>query len=604
MTATAYERLVDVLENVKHPSGNQDKASANCPAHDSASRSSLSIKRTEGKALVYCFGGCTTEQILDALGWTKADLYDDGKGYTYGYSDGAYAHRGYNGEGRKKFWQSGNTSGDSTPLYRLSRVEVAKLAGQEIWLVEGEDDVHALETLGVCATTTRGGVGMKGKADLSPLYGARINAVVDKDGAGDNWARYMRTMLEGKARTLTFVQAEIGKDAADHIAADRGLGDFLPYVFTPEEAADEEPASRWVSLDQFLDGTYTPPQPRIGASREDGIQFLYPGMWHTNIALTTAGKTTFALWQVKSVLDWGAHVVYIHFEEASPNGIIHRLKGLGINTEVIRKRLHWGHVDTPWKWGELAAEIEQLEVPPQLAVLDGINAACGMHNWAVKEPESVGLYRAMFVHPLTKIGAAVLSLGHPPKATNRQSESYSYGAAGWLNDVDGVGYRMVASKTPISKGAKGASALYVVKDRYGEVQRWGELQSDKEMPWWYMGQFVVDDTPAGPDLFGEHPHHQQIQVTKPAANAEGASRDKIDTLCDHIIAHLRATTGRFETVNKLTIALRADIPITKSDIAPALQRLANRGLIEWPDVPDRKPRPGWLTDAAIDPEDG
>src|SRR5688500_19562736 len=29
----------------------------------------------------------------------------------------------------------------------------------------------------------------------------------------------MSTMLEGKARTLTFVQAEIGKDAADHIAA-------------------------------------------------------------------------------------------------------------------------------------------------------------------------------------------------------------------------------------------------------------------------------------------------------------------------------------------------------------------------------------------------
>jgi hypothetical protein len=132
--------------------------------------------------------------------------------------------------------------------------------------------------------------------------------------------------------------------------------------------------------------------------------------------------------------------------------------------------------------GEMAAAIVRLEVPPQLAVLDGINAACGMHSWAVKEPESVGLYRAMFVHPLTKIGAAVLSLGHPPKAVNRQSEAYSYGAAGWLNDVDGVGYRVTASKTPISKGAKGSSALYVVKDRYGEVQRWGQLQSGDGMP--------------------------------------------------------------------------------------------------------------------------
>jgi hypothetical protein len=111
-----------------------------------------------------------------------------------------------------------------------------------------------------------------------------------------------------------------------------------------------------------------------------------------------------------------------------------------------------------------------------------------------------------------------------------------------------------------------------------------------------MGQFVVDDTPAGPDLFGEHPHHQQIRVTKPTANMEGAGRDKIDNLCDDIIVHLRATTGRFETVNKLTDALRAArIPITKADMAPALQRLANRELIEWPDVPDRKPRPGWLS---------
>ena len=109
----------------------------------------------------------------------------------------------------------------------------------------------------------------------------------------------------------------------------------------------------------------------------------------------------------------------------------------------------------------MAAEIGRLDVPPLLAILDGTNAACGIHGWDVSINNSVGLYRAMFVHPLTKVGAAVLSLGHPPKAVNRQNESYSYGAAGWLNDVDGVGYKLTASKTPISKGAKGSSALYV-----------------------------------------------------------------------------------------------------------------------------------------------
>jgi hypothetical protein len=356
--------------------------------------------------------------------------------------------------------------------------------------------------------------------------------------------------------------------------------------------AAEEKRSRWVDLDQFLDGTYTPEQPDVGAIRDDGVQFLYRGRWHTLIALTTAGKTTFALWQVKAVLEWGGHVVYIHFEEANPNGIIHRLKGLGVNTEAIRKRFHWGHVDSPWKWGELAAETERLEVP-QLAVLDGINAACGMHGWAVKEPESVGLYRVMFVHPLTKIGAAVLSLGHPPKAVSRQGESYSYGAAGWLNDVDGVGYRMTASKTPISKGTKGSSALHIVKDRYGEVQRWGELQSGDGMPWWYMGQFVVDNT-VPEDTSGNLPE-TTCRVTVPAKNEEGAGKDKIDGLCDHITTHLRETTGRFETVNKLKDALRAKkVHVRDGDVAPALLRLADRELIEWPEVPDRKPRPGWL----------
>jgi hypothetical protein len=157
---------------------------------------------------------------------------------------------------------------------------------------------------------------------------------------------------------------------------------------------------------------------------------------------------------------------------------------------------------------------------------------------------------------------------------------------------------MTASKTPISKGKTGSSALYIVKDRYGEVARWGELQSGDGMPWWYMGQFIVDDAPAEPDLFGEHPHHQQMRVTKPAANEEGRpGRDKIDDLCDHVLAHLRETTGTFETFTKLADALRAKkVHVPQNDLKPALERLANRGEIEWPEAPDRKPRPGWLTD--------
>jgi hypothetical protein len=161
-------------------------------------------------------------------------------------------------------------------------------------------------------------------------------------------------------------------------------------------------------------------------------------------------------------------------------------------------------------------------------------------------------------------------------------------------DVDGVGYRMVASKTPISKGAKGSSALYVVKAVW-------RSPAVRRAPIGQRNALVVHGAirtrrhtrRAGP-VRGAPPH-QQIRVTKPAANVEGGSKDKIDTLSDQIIVHLRETTGGFETVNKLADALRAaGVHITKADMAPALQRLANRELIEWPDVPDRKPRPGWL----------
>jgi 5S rRNA maturation endonuclease (ribonuclease M5) len=297
--APAFDRIRDKLEHFKVSSTDKHKARALCPAHNGTNKTALAITQVEGKLLLHCFVGCEVEQILDAIGWTKADLYDDSNGYTYTYPDGANAHRNYNGDGKKKFYQSGTTNGSSTTLYRLGRVEVAKLAGETIYLTEGEDDVHALEKLGVCATTTRGGVGMMGKADLSPLYGAHVVAVVDKDTAGAKRANYLCTMLATKAQTLTFVQARTGKDAADHVAADHGIDDFDPYQFTE----DAEPEGRWVDLGPFLDGTYTPEEPSIGAIRDDGIPFIYPGRWHTVIGLMTAGKTFFALWHVKRLYE-------------------------------------------------------------------------------------------------------------------------------------------------------------------------------------------------------------------------------------------------------------------------------------------------------------
>lgn len=47
-----------------------------CPAHDDNSPS-LSIRLTEDRILFYCFAGCDTESVLDAVGLTFKDLFSD-----------------------------------------------------------------------------------------------------------------------------------------------------------------------------------------------------------------------------------------------------------------------------------------------------------------------------------------------------------------------------------------------------------------------------------------------------------------------------------------------------------------------------------------------
>ncbi|THV43457.1 DUF3631 domain-containing protein [Glycomyces buryatensis] len=178
----------------------------------------------EGQALAHCFAGCANDAVLGALNWEPRDLFDNPKGAEYRYDDGRIVHRSPS----KKFRQSGNLGG--TPqLYRSRKVARAVANGERVFLVEGEKDVHALESIGAVATTAPMGAGSFGKADVAPLQGAVVVAVVDNDGdAGQKWADAVRARLDGTTKGLQFVKAATGKDSADHVAAGRGLADFVP----------------------------------------------------------------------------------------------------------------------------------------------------------------------------------------------------------------------------------------------------------------------------------------------------------------------------------------------------------------------------------------
>jgi hypothetical protein len=371
-----------------------------------------------------------------------------------------------------------------------------------------------------------------------------------------------------------------------------------PYTVTDEPAAEREPThSRRVDLGPYLDGTYVPPEPSIGAERDDNVRLLYPAKWHTVIGLTGCGKSWFAVWQAVAELAAGNTVVYLHFEEAGPAPTLARFLSLGIDQDTLRDRLVWLDASEAWTREQFTAALAELDPAPTLVILDGINAACSLHGWAHEKPEGVGAYIVTFVKPSTGVGAAVLSLGHPVKDRTRQTERHGYGSGDWLNLADGVGFRLEPAQRPIHRGSLGGARLYSVKDRAGGVERHGALNQAREAGWWFLGTFQVDDTVSALDLDdGPHRTAAWLQAPTKELTASGTG-DDVDTLADAIVGCLERHGGRYVSKNRLAEQLRADrVDFSNDDLGPALDRLQDQKRLEREPERRGRPRAGWLPD--------
>lgn len=228
-TRTAFDRVVDGLDaaGCRVTVRGGGRAQAQCPAHEDRDPS-LSLTKIEGQVLVHCHAGCDIADVVASLGLTMAGLYDETAGVSYRYTDLAgVLQRTVIRTPDKRFRQSVHTTGPSTTLYRLPAVVEAAAAGKPVYLVEGEKDVHALEAVGAVATTAPMGAGNWEKVDATPLHGVDVVAIVDDDDAGARWAAAVLESLDGLARSLQFVRAAVGKDAADHVAAGRSLDQLV-----------------------------------------------------------------------------------------------------------------------------------------------------------------------------------------------------------------------------------------------------------------------------------------------------------------------------------------------------------------------------------------
>lgn len=256
MSGPVERVLARLGERECNPRGNAERGwDARCPAHQPDRKPSFHLGEGEdGRALVTCHRGCSTDEICAALGLTVAGLFPEeqdntsrnGKGkivevypYVDEHGDPLFEVVRFDPKGFSQRRPDGTwgIKGVRRVLYRLPRVREAIKEGERVYVVEGERDVHALEALGKVATCNPMGAGPgKWLPEFSEsLRGAEVVIVADRDEAGYPHAEAVRASLAGIAASEKVVEPIEGKGASDHLAAGRGLDEFVTVGQSSEE---------------------------------------------------------------------------------------------------------------------------------------------------------------------------------------------------------------------------------------------------------------------------------------------------------------------------------------------------------------------------------
>lgn len=267
-----FEQILDRLPDRKSTSNGWQ---ARCPAHDDRKASLCVHQESDGKVLMKCQAGCETKDILAAMGLTWNDLFPE-KSQSAPSQPGQRKkrNRSFAGDRRvvatydyvnedsellyqvqrtdtKEFiqrrrvirdnvakWEY-NIKGVTRVLYRLPQVKSAITEGRTIYVVEGEKDVHTLESWGLTATTNSGGAMSKWLDGFSrSLAGADVIILPDNDVPGKKHAEDVGRSLQASAarvRVLCLPDIKEHGDVTDWVAA----GGTIERLIALQEAVGE-----------------------------------------------------------------------------------------------------------------------------------------------------------------------------------------------------------------------------------------------------------------------------------------------------------------------------------------------------------------------------
>ena len=182
-----------------------------------------------------------------------------------------------------------NMEGVRRVLFRLPAICAAVHASRTVYIVEGEKDVMALESIGAVATCSPLGAGKWRDEYTVPLRGARVVILPDKDDPGRAHATKVADSLRGVSATLQTIElpdlnGATVKDAFDYVTA----GGSLPDLEVLGESAHEKGFDVF-TLSQLRAYT-TPPGHKIM-----GDGFLRRGAGTLAVGGTGLGKSVLAM---------------------------------------------------------------------------------------------------------------------------------------------------------------------------------------------------------------------------------------------------------------------------------------------------------------------
>lgn len=303
--------------------------------------------------------------------------------------------------------------------------------------------------------------------------------------------------------------------------------------------------------------------------RADGQALLYPGKDSYLYAETESGKSWLTVLGIAQCIEAGVPVLVVDFEEGDEIEYGQRLLALGMTEEKISDpaRFRYLMVD-----GRCTAEVlaEADDMAAAVVVYEGMSVAYDVYGLAVKENDSATAFRRGLVKPHLIAGRAVLTTDHVVKDRDNRGR-YAIGGVMKLNAASGGAFLLV-NVEGLAPGQRGASNLYVTKDRPGGVKRAGVPAGERWDPQVKrVGTLVVDDTRS-------FVNYTDVAILAPTA--EDAPAPSV-TLTDRILAAIDscAGAGRLATLR----AVRGEVGGRPTAVADEVERLLNRRILrEYP----------------------